>query len=93
MVECNVCKKEFKEDKNLHLHIKAQKLSIGDYYQTQFPRHDLHTKELIKFKNKEQYFSADFKKARWKKMILSWRTILFKYFSRHFRNPYRYFRQ
>ena len=64
MVECNVCKKEFEEDKNLHLHIKAHKLAIGDYYQTQFPRHDLHTKELIKFKNKEQYFSADFNNKR-----------------------------
>ena len=64
MVECNVCKKEFKKDKNLHLHIKAHKLSIGDYYQTQFPRHDLHSKELIKFKNKEQYFSADFNNKR-----------------------------
>ena len=64
MVECNVCKKEFEEDKNLHLHIKAHKLAIGDYYQTQFPRHDLHTKDLIKFKNKEQYFSADFNNKR-----------------------------
>ena len=64
MVECNVCKKEFEEDKNLHLHIKAHKLAIGDYYQTQFPRYDLHTKELIKFKNKEQYFSADFNSKR-----------------------------
>ena len=64
MVECNVCKKEFKEDKNLHLHIKAHKLAIGGYYHTQFPRHDLHTKELIKFKNKEQYFSADFNNKR-----------------------------
>jgi len=64
MVECSVCKKEFKEDKNLHLHIKAHKLSIGEYYRTEFPRHDLHTKELIKFKNKDQYFSADFNNKR-----------------------------
>ena len=64
MVECNVCKKEFEEDKNLHLHIKAHKLSIGDYYHTQFPRYDLHTRELIKFKNKEQYLSADFNNKR-----------------------------
>ena len=64
MVECSVCQKEFEGDKNLHLHIKAHKLSIGDYYHTQFPRHDLHTKELIKFKNKEQYFSADFNNKR-----------------------------
>ena len=64
MVECSVCQKKFEGDKNLHLHIKAHKLSIGDYYHTQFPRHDLHTKELIKFKNKEQYFSADFNNKR-----------------------------
>jgi len=64
MVRCNVCKKEFEEERNLHFHIKAHKLSIGDYYQTQFPRHDLHTKEIIKFKNKEQYFSTDFNNKR-----------------------------
>ena len=64
MVECNVCKKEFEKDKSLHLHIKAHKLSIGDYYQTQFPRYDLYSKELIKFKNKEQYLSADFNNKR-----------------------------
>ena len=64
MVKCNICKKEFAADKNLHFHIKAHKLSIIEYYQTQFPRHDLHNKELIKFKNKEQYFSADFNNKR-----------------------------
>ena len=64
MVKCNICKKEFAADKNLHFHIKAHKLSIGEYYQTEFPRHDLHTKELIKFKNKEQYFSCDFNNKR-----------------------------
>jgi len=60
MVKCAICGKEFPEDKNLHLHIKAHKLSIGEYYQSQFPRHDMHDGKIIKFKNKEQYMSADF---------------------------------
>ena len=60
MVKCKICGKEFPQDKNLHLHIKAHKLSIGEYYQTQFPRRDFYDKKLIEFKNKEQYMSADF---------------------------------
>ena len=60
----NLIKKEYNFEKNItnlkilnfihkkeiYLHIKAHKLSIGDYYQTQFPRYDLYSKELIKFK-------------------------------------------
>ena len=52
MVNCAVCNREFPEDKNLHLHIKAHKLSIGEYYQSEFPRHDMYDKKIIKFKNK-----------------------------------------
>ena len=64
MVSCKICGKEFEKDKSLHLHIKAHKLSIEQYYQQNFPRHDLHTKELIKYKNKDQYFSSDFNNKR-----------------------------
>ncbi len=60
MVNCAICNKEFKADKNLHFHIKAHKLSISEYYQSQFPRYDLYDKKIIKFKNKDQYLSADF---------------------------------
>ena len=55
MVNCAICNKEFKADKNLHFHIKAHKLSISEYYQSQFPRYDLYDKKIIKFKNKDQY--------------------------------------
>ena len=64
MVSCKICDKEFEKDKSLHLHIKAHKLSIEQYYHQNFPRHDLHTKELIKYKNKDQYFSSDFNNKR-----------------------------
>ena len=64
MVSCKICEKEFEKDKSLHLHLKAHKLSIGQYYHQNFPRYDLHTKELIKYKNKEQYFSSDFNNKR-----------------------------
>ena len=60
MVKCQACGKEFEKDRGLHLHIKAHKLSIGDYYHKYYPRRDRYTNELIKFKNKDQYFSSDF---------------------------------
>jgi hypothetical protein len=75
MVKCACCKKEFSKDKGLHLHLKAHKLSIKDYYHKYYPRYDKHTGELIKFKNKEQYFSSDFNNKRnlksWLKKISS----------------------
>tara|TARA_B100000676_G_C18006289_1_gene803960 strand:+ start:105 stop:1037 length:933 start_codon:yes stop_codon:yes gene_type:complete len=60
MVKCKICGKEFESDKQLHSHLKAHKMRVVEYYQTQFPRYDLHTGEIIKFKNKEQYFETDF---------------------------------
>ena len=60
MVNCEVCKKGFGEDKNLHAHLKAHSLRMAEYYQKYFPRKDLHTGDIIKFKNKEYYFSTDF---------------------------------
>ena len=60
MVKCQECGKEFEKDKGLHLHLKAHKLSIADYYHKHYPRKDLHTGHLIKFKNKDQYFASDF---------------------------------
>ena len=60
MASCKIRGKEFEKDKGLHLHLKAHKISVKEYYQKYYPRYDLHTKDLIKFKNKEQYFSADF---------------------------------
>lgn len=59
-VECKVCNELFSADKILHLHLKAHKISIAEYYQKYHARHDLHTAEMINFKNKDQYFIDDF---------------------------------
>ena len=57
---CQICEKEFDNDASLHKHLKAHKLRMAEYYQQCYPRHDLYDGKLIKFKNKEQYFSTDF---------------------------------
>jgi len=60
MVSCKVCEKDFENDSSLHRHLRAHDMRMAEYYQTHFPRHDLHTGEIIKFKNKCQYLSSDF---------------------------------
>ena len=60
MVKCAVCGKEFETDRQLHAHLKAHKLRMVEYYQKYFPRYDKYDGKIIKFKNKEQYFDADF---------------------------------
>ena len=35
-------------------------MRMVEYYQSQFPRYDKYDGKIIKFKNKEQYFEADF---------------------------------
>jgi hypothetical protein len=60
MVKCKVCGKEFETERQLHGHLKAHKMRMAEYYQTCYPRHDKHTGDLIKFKNKEYYFENDF---------------------------------
>ena len=57
---CQICEKEFSSDMSLHKHLKAHKLRMAEYYQQCHPRHDLYDGKLIKFKNKDQYFSTDF---------------------------------
>lgn len=60
MVSCKICEKEFSNDASLHRHLRAHSMRLVEYYQKHFPRHDLHTGEIIKFKSKEYYFSTDF---------------------------------
>ena len=60
MAKCAACEKEFENDRKLHAHLKAHKIRMVEYYQTYFPRHDLHDGNIIKFKNKNQYFTSDF---------------------------------
>jgi hypothetical protein len=59
-VECKICNQLFAADKFLHLHLKAHKINTATYYQKHFPRYDLHSGEMINFKNKDQYFTDDF---------------------------------
>lgn len=60
MIICKVCNKEFEEEAGLHKHIKAHDLFVAEYYQKHFPRFDKLDGSLIRFRNKEQYFSTDF---------------------------------
>ena len=60
MVKCAICNKEFENDRKLHAHLKAHKMRMAEYYQTQYPRYDKYDGKIIKFKNKVQYFESDF---------------------------------
>lgn len=60
MVKCKACDKEFDTDRQLHAHLKAHDMRMVEYYQTYYPKYDLHTGGIIKFKNKKQYLSSDF---------------------------------
>ncbi len=64
MVKCAECDKDFKSEKSLHAHIKCHDLRLAEYYQKNFPRKDLYSGELIKFKSKEYYFSTNFNDRR-----------------------------
>ncbi len=57
---CKICDGQFKEDKMFHCHLRSHKFTQSEYYQKFFPRFDKHDGSLIKFKNKEYYFTAEF---------------------------------
>lgn len=57
---CQACQKEFPGEANLHKHLKAHKLRLAEYYQQYHPRYDKFDGQIIRFRNKEQYFSTDF---------------------------------
>lgn len=59
MIDCLECKLEFKDSKSLHIHLKKHG-GQADYYQKWYPRYDWKTKELIEFRNSEQYLSSFF---------------------------------
>ena len=60
MVKCKICDDEFESEQDLHPHLRKHKIRIAEYYQKFFPRRDLFSGDLIKFKNKDYYFSTDF---------------------------------
>jgi hypothetical protein len=57
---CKECNTPFDSKRSLHCHIKAHGLYLGDYYVKHLNKRDLLTKELIPFKNYEQYISDNF---------------------------------
>lgn len=57
---CKICEKQCQNLKSLHLHLKAHKTSVEQYYKTYYPKYDLYTHHPIKFKTFEHYFSSDF---------------------------------
>jgi hypothetical protein len=59
-LKCKVCEKEFSSVQSLHKHLKAHDLRQAEYYQKFYPRYDKHTGDIIKFKNRDQYFETDF---------------------------------
>lgn len=59
-VICKACDQAFDSERQLHAHIKVHDLRLVEYYQKHYPRHDLFDNNIIRFKNKDQYFSSDF---------------------------------
>ena len=59
-LKCKACDAEFETDRQLHGHLKRHDLRMASYYQKYYPRYDLGTGEIIKFKNKKQYFESEF---------------------------------
>ena len=59
-LECKIDGETFDTEKELHKHLRKHKIRVAEYYQKYYPRHDKHNGEMIKFKNKDQYFSTEF---------------------------------
>ena len=57
---CKIDGEEFETEKALHMHLRKHKMRMAEYYQKYYPRRDLLTGDLIKFKNKAHYFSNYF---------------------------------
>mgnify|MGYP001327431575 CR=1 FL=1 len=57
---CEIDQECFDTEKELHKHLRKHKMRMVEYYQTYHPRYDLYDGNIIKFKNKKQYFNSDF---------------------------------
>ena len=57
---CKIDGEKFETEKQLHMHLRKHKMRMAEYYQKYYPRRDLLTGDLIKFKNKAHYFSNYF---------------------------------
>jgi len=59
-VKCLIDDSGFECLEHLHLYLRKLKIKQADYYEKYMPRTDLFTKEPIKYKDYDQYFSTDF---------------------------------
>ena len=66
---CLECGQSFDGRRSLHAHIKAHKMTLGDYYVKNLPKFDLFSGEPIPFKNYEAYIETDFRN---KKNMYKW---------------------
>lgn len=58
---CKLCQKEYSNNTGLHGHIKrVHSLNQVDYYHYFYPNYDLYSKDLIIYKNYDQYFTSKF---------------------------------
>jgi hypothetical protein len=60
MAKCLECRKECRDDTQLHRHLKAHRMSQGNYYTKHFPRYDKLDGTPLIFQNREHYFESDF---------------------------------
>lgn len=61
MITCKLCNKEFDLLRGLHSHLaRGHALSQESYYHQFYPRYDKYSKDLIVYKDNEQYFESDF---------------------------------
>jgi hypothetical protein len=58
--ECKECQKDCRTEIALHRHLRSHKLTQAAYYQKHYPRYDKYDNTIIRFKNREFYFNADF---------------------------------
>lgn len=56
---CALCGSKFDLD-SFNRHLRSHKTTVANYYETCYPRKDRFDGQKIEFKNREQYFSADF---------------------------------
>ena len=71
-ITCKICNEDFPANKNLHLHLRKHKIRVVEYYQKHYPKYDLHDGNIIKFKNRDQYFATDFNS---KTNLRMWKVI------------------
>lgn len=60
MITCKVCLKDFCDVEVFHKHLKIHRFTQTYYYQTYYPRYDAYDRTIIRYKNRDHYFSAFF---------------------------------